>query len=294
MKYGRESPCHVIHQEVQGACESEEASMRIMCMMMQLNEADLLPLWHAYHSSLFGAENLVIIDNGSTHPDVLDALTKIRSSGTLVLLNANASLSAKGDIIGSLINRYESFGNVDFFMPLDCDEFVGVKIGDSILFDVDSIEDELSKHAGCMAPISILGSYYNDAGVGDRFFFWEEKKTFFRAGTFDWMDEGFHTARTKTESNPVRSNIIHVHYQYKPLSLLKSHAKQKFREYIDVNDEASIRCFEGPGSHAVRYYTMTEDEYSNFFDQSQMVRLVEYEKALAVVGCRPPFKLVNS
>ena len=54
---------------------------RVACVMMQKDEVHLLEPWLAYHGYLFGFENLYVLDNGSTRPDVLLTRSEERRVG---------------------------------------------------------------------------------------------------------------------------------------------------------------------------------------------------------------------
>jgi hypothetical protein len=259
---------------------------------MQKNESDLLPLWLGYHSMLFGAENLVVIDNGSFEPAVLRELVRAERRGTRVLreFSGNDSFENKGEIVGALISEYEATGRFDVFFPLDCDEFVGAHVGGEARFDQEAIFLELQRCRSETSPLKIAGSYYNFPGPGNRFFFFEESKVFFNSGTFRFMDGGFHSGVSKLETPELKTNIIHVHYQHKPLELLKAHAREKLKAHVDVNDEAQLRAFTGSGSHLVKYFFIDADHYENMFDAGAAVQLPKFIEQLKIAGFRPPFE----
>jgi hypothetical protein len=266
--------------------------MKALCLLMQKNEVDLLPLWLGYHASLFGAENLVVIDNGSFEPEVLSELVRAERRGTRVLreFSGNDSFENKGEIVGSLIAEYESTGRFDVFFPLDCDEFIGVHVDGEAYFDQSAIFHELEQRRSETGPLKIAGSYYNFPGPGNRFLFFDEAKVFFNAGTFSFIDGGFHSGVSKLQTPELRTNIVHVHYQHKPLELLKAHAREKLKAHVDVDDDAQLKAFNGSGSHLVKYFFIDPDHYEKMFDASAAVLLPRFVEQLQQAGFQPPFQ----
>ncbi len=266
--------------------------MKVLCLLMQKNERDLLPIWLGYYSFLFGAENLVVLDNGSSDPVVLNELLSAEQRGTRVLreYSGNDSFEMKGEIIGTIISEYESTGRFDVFLPLDCDEFVGVRVDGEARFDQDSIFSELARCRSETSPLKIAGSYYNFPGPGNRFFFFEEAKVFFNSGTFRFIDGGFHSGASKLQTPELPTNIIHVHYQHKPLELLRVHAREKLRAHVNVDDEDQLRVYNGRGSHLVKYFLMDNYHYENMFDAGAAVLLPKFIEQLHKAGLQTPFE----
>ena len=97
--------------------------------MMQKNEKDLLPIFVAYYGALFGYENIYIFDNGSD-AYMLDELRKSEVLGCNVSLefSSHADFERKGEIVASYINNLTD--KYDVFLPLDCDEFIGIEVPD--------------------------------------------------------------------------------------------------------------------------------------------------------------------
>jgi hypothetical protein len=270
------------------ANKERKKPMKVLCLLMQKDEFDLLPIWLRYHSYLFGAENLIIIDNQSTNAHVLELLERAKGEGVRVL-ESTETVEKKGDLIGNLIHEYTAAGNHDVFMPLDCDEFLGVQKEKRVLFDRNSILEELAVHRGHTGPLRIGGSFYNFPGPGDRFFFWDEAKVFFNAGSFEHIDYGFHSGISLSGQPEIRTNLIHVHYQHKPFELLLSHARQKLKGRVDVNDIEALRTYRGRGEHLTKYFSLSEEQYLNLFDAGAAVFLPDFMTRLQELGLRPPF-----
>jgi hypothetical protein len=95
--------------------------------MMQKNEKDVLPIFVAYYGNLFGYKNIYIFDNGSDKY-MLDELRKSEALGCNVNFefSSRADFERKGEILASYINGMTE--QYDVFLPLDCDEFIGIKL----------------------------------------------------------------------------------------------------------------------------------------------------------------------
>jgi len=260
----------------------------VLCLLMQKNERDLLPVWIKYHAALFGAKNLVIVDNASEDEEVLRILENASAAGARVLTSTER-VEKKGDIIGALIREYDILAEYSMFLPLDCDEFVGTLKGSEVYFDRATIDDELQRHCEYRGVLEIAGSYYNIPGPGNLFFFQKEAKVFFPANTFSYVDYGYHSGFSRAKLSPRSTNIIHVHYQHKPLALLRQHAREKLKARVDVDDELALKAYAGPGDHLVKYFFMDQNHYKDFLGPSRGVQLPNFLQKLAEENLKPPF-----
>jgi Glycosyl transferase family 2 len=265
------------------------ANSRTLCLLMQKNERDLLPIWIKYHAALFNIENIVIVDNASTDEEVLHTLKDAALLGARVITRPDP-IEQKGEIIGSLIREYDKSGQYTMFLPLDCDEFVGALQGSEAYFDASAINAELEQHREYQGPLTIAGSFYNVPGDIDSFFFWKEDKVFFPANTFKSIDYGFHSGLSQLKIPPRSTSIIHVHYQHKPLQLLRQHAREKLKARVDVDDIDALRSYTGAGSHLVKYFFMGLDHYLKMFDSSTFVQLPRFSNILTEQGLEAPFR----
>lgn len=262
--------------------------MKALCLLMQKDELDLLPIWLGYYSYLFGSTNLVVIDNESSNIQVHEVLHRAEADGVRVL-HSREALEKKGDLVGKLIREYTLAGGYDLFIPLDCDEFIGVQRETQVLFDRDSIIAELARHRMYTGPLRTGGSFYNFPGPGNRFFFWDESKVFFNARTFKHIDYGFHSGSSLSGQAEARTKIIHVHYQHKPLELLRTHARQKLKRRVNVDDIEAFKAYTGPGSHLTKYFFLSEAQYLDMFDAGAAVYLPKFVEKLKELGLQTPF-----
>jgi hypothetical protein len=100
---------------------SQKTLCKIFCLTR--DEYDLVTSFVDYHAALFGHENIVLIDNGSTNPDVLSIYAQLKNQGvTIVSVPARQKLHWKRDAITTVMNGYKDA--CDYLIPLDTDEFL--------------------------------------------------------------------------------------------------------------------------------------------------------------------------
>lgn len=92
---------------------------------LQCNEYDILGLWIEYHAEIFGINNIIILDNYSTRPDVIDLLKDWEARGLRVLWEQGPYLE-KGDLVLEAATKYSSLGDSQVLIPVDIDEFLAV------------------------------------------------------------------------------------------------------------------------------------------------------------------------
>jgi hypothetical protein len=102
--------------------------MNIAILMMQKNEDELLNKWVSYHSYLVGSSNLFIYDNGSTNKQVIDQLKDYEKKEVNVFWDNNkkTDYEQRGTVFYEKIKELDKEGIYDFYMLVDCDEFLGV------------------------------------------------------------------------------------------------------------------------------------------------------------------------
>ena len=243
--------------------------MRVACAVMQRDEDLVLDGWCRYHGSLFGYENLYIFDNGSTNSVVLDALTKYHRLGCSVVTEhvGPRGFEDKGEIIGRLFHQLRSEGSYDFFLPLDCDEFISVLQGPAVSFQKKDIEAQLSRFIGCPDTIKIIDEFANSPQYPGYFLRKPANKTAYAAQSFQKLDHGYHHPGTAT-GEMVPSSLVHIHFHNKPFERTLADARRKLIGHgVDVNDIAVIENLKH-STHLISYFKMTEvDFYKSFLDR---------------------------
>jgi hypothetical protein len=92
--------------------------MSIKIFTMVKDEVDIIEYWIKYHGTLFGYENLYIVDNMSTD-GTYETIEFYKNHG--VHLFKEEDYKQKGEIMTRLIN---SIDNYDIAFPIDIDEFI--------------------------------------------------------------------------------------------------------------------------------------------------------------------------
>ena len=97
--------------------------MQIKIICVSRNEYDLVEDFIRYHAAIVGFENMILVDNGSDHPDIPPLLNQFRSWGVEVVDAPDRNgMGWKSDLLSQLIYQYRE--NCDFMIPLDTDEFI--------------------------------------------------------------------------------------------------------------------------------------------------------------------------
>lgn len=87
---------------------------------MVKDEDDIIDIWIKYHGSLFGYNNLYIVDNFSTD-NTYNIILKYKNKG--VNIYREKDYKQKGDIMKKLINNCNK-NLFDICYPIDIDEFI--------------------------------------------------------------------------------------------------------------------------------------------------------------------------
>lgn len=94
--------------------------VKVFCMTK--NEYDLIEDFIVYYGYLFGYSNIVLIDNLSTDPRVLDIYAKYQPLGVIIHSEASYAGNSQGDSFTKYMQQYKD--QCEFVMGLDTDEFI--------------------------------------------------------------------------------------------------------------------------------------------------------------------------
>jgi hypothetical protein len=86
------------------------------------DDADILPYWLDYHTAVFGAAHIVVIDHDSRNNATLETLKHWQTKGVRVE-HTTESYILKGTITYRVLQKYFA-KTADLFIPLDVDEFL--------------------------------------------------------------------------------------------------------------------------------------------------------------------------
>jgi hypothetical protein len=102
--------------------------MQIKIFTVTKNEFDLINEFILYYGSIFGFENIIIIDNGSDDQRVLNTYEKYKTLfGITVYTELGYNKNDQGNHFTKIMSIYKD--SCDFLIGLDTDEFMALKIG---------------------------------------------------------------------------------------------------------------------------------------------------------------------
>lgn len=112
--------------------------MRFKIFTVTKNEYDLIEDFIKYYGSQFGYENVIIIDNGSTNPEVLAVYQLYKERGLTVVTELGYQGGSQGDHFTKVMRQYKD--SCDWLIGFDTDEFMVIKSAD---FSCDKLAAKL-------------------------------------------------------------------------------------------------------------------------------------------------------
>lgn len=265
--------------------------MRIACIMMQKNEASLLWPWIRYHAELFGAENLYIFDNGSSCDSVLGCLQKAVALGVHVDKRywRQDDFNRKGEILTELIQSLDAEGRYDFYLPMDCDEFVACAINDGLSLEKEDILATLASHQGSNCVLMISHKLHNNPCRPNVFSLnLSSKKCFFARNTCEWLDKGYHHGRARNGGTQVATDIVYVEFHYRPYRSQRDANRQKLTGLVPDFSRRSLKIYaekRRSGFHCARELLLSEHDYiKQFIDTKEIILFSQIFSRFEVLG----------
>ncbi len=264
--------------------------MRIACLMMQKNERDLIHPWIVYHAELFGLTNLFVYDNGSTDSETLKILKKYEKFGLNVFYDKSEKrhFENKGEIMSSKIRELDVEGVYDFFLPLDCDEFVGCCIDQRIKIDIAEIEKALHPYQESPEVLTILRAYDNSPVHPDYYLPKDaQRKCFFARNTCASLDIGFHHGKSRLSDKEKKTPIVYFHFHHKSYEAFKKSAYEKLSSRVaDFSREALLTHLKErrSGFHLIPGVLKQEEEYNARFELENRVYYPELSQRITELG----------
>ena len=265
---------------------------RVACVMMQKNESALLEPWIKYHASLFGLNSLYVFDNGSTHPDVIAMLKHYRAAGANIISRhrTRSAYARKGDIIADCIRRLQAKRQYDVALPMDCDEFLVVKNDRGASVEHDCIHAQARRCVSAGGLLRIGTQFFNIINRPGFFCRSDYTKTaIVLDGTFVSSDHGHHSCTTSDGNLYKPCDFAYVHYHYKPLEMLRQHARAKLAPFVDVDNPEALSSFDGPGHHLVCYVHMTQQYYQSWHGPGNFYQFTAFTQKLSDLQAKIPF-----
>lgn len=268
---------------------------KVRCLLMQKDEADLLPLWIRYHGELFGYQNLFIYDNGSG-PKTLNILHSCEQHfGVHVDYSRTSKVDfeSKGDIFGEQITRWSMDKQADFYFPLDCDEFVGISLEAGYSCSPELINNGLfllnqRVHNAAFQVSERLDNSWHDETVFHRIP--RARKLFFANSDVLGLCVGFH--QCQYPSNVEISNIVYFHFHNRPFDQLREASKRKLQLRLpDLNSitTSQLKDYKGPGVHLIRSLACTSEEYAQWLRSHPYVQTTALSDRFSALGFNSPW-----
>ncbi|GAX85667.1 hypothetical protein CEUSTIGMA_g13082.t1 [Chlamydomonas eustigma] len=122
--------------------------------LLTKDEHDLIDDFLSYHVALFGASNVVVVDNGSTHPVAVEALRRHVASGGRAVVDRRPFIDAAQFMTEHM--RAMS-GDAEFLIPLETDEFIFFPDDPDAVVDRGSLAERLR---GIQGPVVRFGAFW--------------------------------------------------------------------------------------------------------------------------------------
>jgi hypothetical protein len=269
---------------------------RVACTVMLKDEVSLTAPFLRYHAALFGADNLYVVDNGTTEPDVMKVLAAFEQEGVHVdrSFHTAEDYRRKGEIIGDLVKRLDNQAAYDFYILLDCDEFVVLRSGSTYTCDPEAIHRYLETRRGEPRILKVDTNLSNIPGRPGVFQAAEYSKTIFPRNVLGATDHGHHAGWSRSGATDfVPCDIVYVHFHYRPFDEVVRFARQKLSAEMppeDLADTERLRNFKGRGWHLVKYVLGDEDGYyTQFRGLSNIVLFPDLLARFLAIGGEAPF-----
>lgn len=194
--------------------------------IMTKDEYDLIEDFIVYHGELIGYENLVIIDNGSTHPTVLNVYNKYADRINLHYETGFEGMK-QSEYMCKYFNMYRD--KCKFVLGFDTDEFIYQINGLNLLEYLESLPDSYEifriKQYDFSYPDStaedFIGYYHRQPARNMKYFDRkyittiddnDQSKVFFRAATFKWVWLGNHYGQSENNTQMLADiGYVHLH-----------------------------------------------------------------------------------
>jgi len=254
------------------------------------NEYDLIEDFINYHGKIFGYTNVVIIDNGSDNPHVLDVYKRYKQLGIIVENSVGYKNSQQGDHFTSVMNKYKS--STEFLIGLDTDCFFCVNMRcdrESIISYLMSLPrhcDIFVMNRFLLSVVDTTSSNYKDnklirptdctqfvlrngyAGL-------VVHHVFFRGASFLSTENGNHGGSTTMNRRHFCKEVEYVHYHDTGKRRHLERCKQILLAYGYIREDMTeteqldslVHNPDGAGLHRQRQYISYLRDPSSFFKE---------------------------
>jgi hypothetical protein len=254
--------------------------------MMQRDETLLLEAWFRYYGYLFGFQNLCVFDNNSTDPAVIETLRTYERAGADIHWGHNRPEDFLGrhEHFKNVIRHWDSGGQYDFVLPVDCDEFLAVFTEDGLSCARTAIHGAFDALLGDKRTFEIQSMLFNVPSRPGYFRPEPHIRTFLAAETLDDMDFGFQSCSSRISHGRRITDFTFLHMHNKPFSNLLQHARYKLEKAVPLDNPKILTGYNGPEARLIRYLGMKEDDYLRQFDNGVFLRFQGLADLMPALG----------
>ena len=264
--------------------------VKVACLMMQRNETSLLKPWVSYYQSLFGKENIYIFDNGSDDKEVINYLSYLRDECSFNVdfsHQSSADFKRKGVIFRKFIEELQCLEHYDIFIPIDCDEFLGVLNHEGDYFDLQS--DNIISHLNSLKyeqnALKIKRFFNNFPSSSSKFYRQNGEKTLFTANTINKLDRGYHKGES-INGKETKTKLTYLHFHNKPLEELKRHSYNKLAPFFNIEDPSVLDELINNNNRLAKNLIETSEGYSKRFSGKPEILSEELKLILEELGTK--------
>ena len=254
---------------------------RVRCITMQRDETQLLGAWLRYHGTLFGFENLVVFDNGSSERSVVQALAQAERVGVDVRWThrSRRDFEQRGSHLFNLMRGWEEAeAAYDFAVPLDCDEFLVTWTRTGLDCRTAAIEAELERRRGEARALAIPDALFNVPGRPGWFVVEDQRKCLLPAHTAGGIDGAWRFAISSRADGVCDTALATLHFRNKPLRELRARARRRFE------GGGGVPAHDAPGGHLAAVVALDEQSFLHRFDDRLMIGFPAFGATLAALG----------
>jgi hypothetical protein len=220
--------------------------MRLACVMMQKNEKLLLEPWIRYHGDLVGSENLFIFDNGSSDHSVIEFLKGAEEIGVNVFWDhaSRSDYLDKGSLVARLIQKLDRANPYDFYLLLDCDEFLACQTEAGPSCERQEVDAALLPLLGSKDVLVVASKYWNNPCRMHKYSRTiASRKCFFARDACGSLDHGYHHARARLSNKEIVTRLVYFEFHYQPYLLHRKASRQHLSGLLPDFSRRSLRAY---------------------------------------------------
>lgn len=248
---------------------------RVKCITMQRDETQLLAAWLRHHGTLFGFDNLVVFDNGSTERAVVQTLKQAEGAGVDVRWTHRDphDLERRGSHLHNLMRGWqEADAAYDFAIPLDCDEFLVTWSRTGLDCRAAGIEAELERRRGETRALAIPDALFNVPGRPGWFVVESQPKCFLPAHAAGELEGAWPEARSVRQASVGNTALATLHFRNKPLRELRARVQRR------------VERGAGVPAHLAATVELDEPSFLHRYDDRLLIGFPAFGATLAALG----------